>query len=120
MYDADLFDVPVGLYTTTKNQIRQEYENRVKDLKDDDEFKENMKEMMQKASQEIDFETDISQDDSKRYAFTETLRQLSRKRTPSKVIVRARTLDGQNKYFTLSNKNNIETTIGHIRRPIRR
>ena len=114
MYDADLFDVPVGLYTTTKNQIRQEYENRVKDLKDDDEFKENMKEMMQKASQEIDFETDISQDDSKRYAFTETLRQLSRKRTPSKVIVRARTLDGQNKYFTLSNKNNIETTIGHI------
>ena len=42
MYNADLFNVLVGLYTTTKNQIRQLYETQVKDLKDDKEFKENI------------------------------------------------------------------------------
>lgn len=42
MYNADLFNVLVGLYTTTKNQIRQLYETQVTDLKDDNEFEENI------------------------------------------------------------------------------
>ena len=37
MYDANLFDVPIGLYTTTKKQTRLAYENRVKEFKNDEE-----------------------------------------------------------------------------------
>lgn len=57
---------------------------------------------------------DIAHDDNTRYAFSETLRQLYKKKTPSKVVVRAKTLDHKSKWFTLSNKHNLESTIGHI------
>ncbi len=125
-FDENLFTIPVGIYEDTKNQVRIDYEKRVRELKKDDNFKTSFADMMKKANNEIDFEMDIAQDDNKRYAFSETLRQLYKKRTPSKVVVRAETLDKQQKWFTLSNKHNLEATIGtHYwrirfnRRPIR-
>ena len=114
MYDANLFDVPIGLYTTTKKQTRLAYENRVKGFKNDKEYTKNRYEMMKKASKEIDFDIDIAQSDARRYAFTETLRQIAKQRIASRVIVCTYTLDGQFKYFTLGNNTNLETTIGHI------
>ncbi len=113
-FDENLFTIPVGIYEDTKNQVRIDYEKRVRELKKDDNFKTSFADMMKKANNEIDFEMDIAQDDNKRYAFSETLRQLYKKRTPSKVVVRAETLDKQQKWFTLSNKHNLEATIGHI------
>ena len=107
MYDANLFDVPIGLYTTTKKQTRLAYENRVKGFKNDEEYTKNLDEMMKKASKEIDFDIDIAQSDARRYAFTETLRQIAKQRIASRVIVCAYTLDGQFKYFTLGNNTNL-------------
>ena len=80
MYDANLFDIPIGLYTTTKKQTRLAYENRVEGFKNDEEYTKNRDEMMTKASKEIDFDIDIAQSDARRYAFTETLRQIAKQR----------------------------------------
>ena len=113
-YESDLFDIPVGIYKDTKNELRNAYTQRIKQLKNVSEFRKEMKKLMINASKEIDFETDIGEDENKRYAFTETLRQLYKKRTPSKVVVRAQDLNKNWKYFTLSNKHNLDITIGHI------
>ena len=107
-------NAPIDVYENTKNEARRDYERRLRQISDQKLFKSELGNLMKNASNEISFETDIGRSDIKRYAFTEMLRHLYRSNTNSKVVVLAHTLDNKKKWFTLSDKQNIESTIGHI------
>ncbi len=109
-----LFDISVDLYSTAKTEARKEYKERIKNIKEKPKFKKQMKEFMQKANKEISFEIDIGDNEDKRLAFTEMLRQLHKKNKKN-VVVKSESLDGEDyKWFTLSKAQKIDTTIGHI------
>lgn len=48
-FNENLFTIPVGIYKNTKNQVRLDYEERVRELKKDDEFKSSFANLMKKA-----------------------------------------------------------------------
>ena len=66
------------------------------------------------ASTEFSFDVDIRDSKCKRLSFTEMLRHCYEIRNKSRVVVKACTLDGHAKCFTLSDKHDIENTICHI------
>ena len=112
--ERDILNMPLDLYSTAKTEARQEYKNRIKDVRNKKQFKKYMTEFMKKCQKEISFDIDIGDDEDKRLAFTETLRQLH-KNTKSKIVVKALSLDGQTyKWFTITNSQKIDTTIGHL------
>ena len=77
--ERELFNIQLDLYSTAKTEARKEYNERVKSVNDKKQFKRHMKEYTQKSNKEISFEIDIGDDEDKRLAFTETLRQLTQK-----------------------------------------
>ena len=112
--ERELFNIQLDFYSSAKTEARKEYNERVKAANDKKQFKRYMKEYMQKCQKEISFEIDIGDDEDKRLAFTETLRQLH-KNKKCKIVVKAISLDGEEyKWFTLSHSRNIDITIGHI------
>ena len=112
--EREIMNIGTDLYSATRTEARNEYKQRIKDVKDKKQFKKHMKEFMVKANKEISFEVDIADDEDKRLAFTETLRQIH-KNSKAKVVVKSESLDGNEyKWFTLSKAQNIDTTIGHI------
>ena len=112
--EDNFLDAIGDVYADTKSQFRREYNRRAKQYQKKDKFKEEMRKLMIPAGQGIGFATDINQDEDKRYAFTEALRQIHKKTNVGRPIVKAIALDGTYKYFTLSDKHNIESTLGHI------
>ena len=112
--EDNFLDAIGDVYADTKSQFRREYNRRAKQYQKKDKFKEEMRKLMIPAGQGIGFATDINQDEDKRYAFTEALRQIHKKKNVGRPIVKAIALDGTYKYFTLSDKHNIESTLGHI------
>ena len=112
--EREILNIPLDLYSTAKTEARQEYKNRIKDVKDKKQFKQHMKKFMQKSQKEISFDIDIGDDEDKRLAFTETLRQLHKSKK-GKIVVKAISLNGEDyKWFTLSQSKNINITISHI------
>lgn len=106
---------PGDVYGESKNQLRKEYEKRLKQVKNLKYFKQEFGNMMKNVSKGISFEVDIADNEEKRLAFSETLRRIYTKRySKKKAVVKAYTIDGKYKWFTLSDKHNIESTIGHI------
>ena len=112
--ENDILNINVDIYENTKNEARREYERRIKEIKNHKVYKDELGKLMRNVSKEVGFETDIGKTDEEKYAFTEMLRKIPTMRLRSKVIVRATTLDGKRKWFTISDKHNIESTIGHI------
>ncbi len=109
-----LFDISVDLYSTARTEARKEYKQRVKDVRDKRKFKKYLKEFMTKAKKEISFDIDIGDDEDKRIAFTETLRQLH-KENKKNIVVKSESLGGEEyKWFTLSKARRLDSTIGHI------
>ena len=113
----DIFDLPLDLYKSAKTEARKEYEKRIREVSDKKQFQKYMKQFMKDARKQISLDIVIGDDEDKRLAFTETLRQIY-KTTPNnrKIIVKGYNLNGTYKYFTLSaqSKWNINDTIGHI------
>ena len=102
--ERDILNISTDLYSTAKTEARKEYKQRVKSANDKKQFKKYMKEFMQKCRKEISFEIDIGDNEDKRLAFTETLRQLY-KLNKGKVAVKAESLDGAEYYsFTTIRK----------------
>ena len=116
--EFDFLDAIGDVYADTKTQFRREYNRRVKQYQKKDQFKEEMRKLMIPAGQGIGFTTDINQDEYKRYAFTEALRQIHKMKHVGRPVIKAIALDGKYKYFTLSNKHNFESTSGHITREL--
>ena len=111
----ELFNAPGDVYQAEKNEVRKAYEARLKQVRNMDNFKNSFGNMMRKATRGVSFGTDIGEDEDKRLAFTETLRQMYKTRYRSKkIVVRAHTIEGSSRWFTLSDKNDMEATIGHI------
>ncbi len=106
-----LNDIPIDIYSDTKTEARKAYEKRLKQVKNQTQYKKELAHFMKLASNDTSFQADIGDDEDKRLAFTEMLRHSYNKK---KVVVVAYTLDGKKKWFTLSDKHNIESTIGHI------
>lgn len=95
-----------------KNEIRREYEKCLNEVKNQAYFKQQFGLMMKNVSKGISFDVDIADNEEKRIAFTETLRRIYTKRYGNKkVVVKAHTIDGKFKWFMLSNKHNIESTL---------
>ena len=108
-------NLPGDVYGDSKNEIRREYEKRLREVKNQTYFKQQFGMMMKNVSKGISFDVDIADNEDKRVAFTETLRRIYSKRYGNKkVVVKAHTIDGKFKWFTLSDKHNMESTIGHI------
>ena len=111
----DVEQIGVGLYEDSMTEARKEYNNRINEVKNHKEFKNNMKEFMTEANKNHSFEIVIGDDEDKRLAFTETLRHLYNTRNhDTKVLVKAYNLNDKYRWFTLSDQRNIETNIGHI------
>ncbi|KAK8840742.1 hypothetical protein M9Y10_030519, partial [Tritrichomonas musculus] len=102
------------VYHESKSDERKAYEQRVSDVKDKKQYKEYMKHFIYNTNNEISFEIDIGDDEDKRIAFTEMLRYIYSHKTTTRPVVKAYSLDGSYKWFTLSNKFNMDSTIGHI------
>ena len=102
------------VYHESKSDERKAYEQRVSDVKDKKQYKEYMKQFIYNTNNEISFEIDIGDDEDKRIAFTEMLRYIYSHKTTTRPVVKAYSLDGSYKWFTLSNKFNMDSTIGHI------
>ena len=113
---SDLFkSTATDIYKESKSQLRRDYERRLKQVQNQENFKDHMKKFMKNINKGISFETDIGEDEDKRLAFTESLRQIyKKKRGSQKVVIRAYDFNGKYKWFTLSDKHNMESTIGHI------
>lgn len=112
--EFDFLDAIGDVYADTKTQFRREYNRRVKQYNKKERYQEEMDQLMKVAIKGIGFTTDINQDEYKRYAFTETLRQLYKLRPGGRPVIKAIALDGKYKYFTLSNKHNFESKLEHI------
>ena len=76
----ELFNAPGDVYQTEKNEVRKAYEARLKQVRNMDNFKNSFGNMMRKASRGISIGMDIGEDEDKRLAFTETLRQMYKTR----------------------------------------
>ena len=112
--DNDIMNLSIDFYEESKTQARQAYEKRVQEVDDQELFQRELKRLMFMAAKEFSFDVDIGDSECKRLAFTEMLRHCYKIRNKSKVVVKAYTLDGHAKWFTLSDKHDIESTIGHI------
>ena len=112
--ERSLFNIPVDYYTTTKTESRQLYEKRIKEVSNKTNYKKYMKENMNNVINRISFDVVIGDDEDKRLAFCESLRQCYKLTTKKRPVVKAHSLDGTHKYFTLSDKRNTDYTIGHI------
>lgn len=102
------------VYHESKSDERKAYEQRISEVKDKKQYKEYMKQFIYNTNDEISFEIDIGDDEDKRIAFTEMLRYIYSHKTTTRPVVKAYSLDGSYKWFTLSNKFNMDSTIGHI------
>ena len=112
--ERSLFNLPTDLYTTTKTEARKQYEKRIKEVSDKSNFQKYMKEFMNNVNNRFSFEIVIGDDEDKRLAFCETLRQCYKLASRDRPVVKAHSIDGTHKYFTLSEKHEIDYTIGHI------
>ncbi|KAK8888354.1 hypothetical protein M9Y10_039422 [Tritrichomonas musculus] len=112
--ERSLFNLPTDLYTTTKTEARKQYEKRIKEVSDKSNFQKYMKEFMNNVNNRFSFEIVIGDDEDKRLAFCETLRQCYKLSSRDRPVVKAHSIDDTHKYFTLSDKHEIDFTIGHI------
>ena len=111
--ENDIEKISTDLYSTQKTEARKEYYERIKHVQNHKKFKQYMKDFMNKMSKSISFEIVIGDDEDKRLAFTESLRQLYKIKN-SKVVVKSEGLSGSYKWHTLSDTKNKEITLGHI------
>lgn len=112
--ERSLYNLPIDLYTTTKTEARKQYEKKIKEVSDKSNFQKYMKEFINNVNNRFSFEIVIGDDEDIRLAFCETLRQCYKLASRDRPIIKAHSIDGTHKYFTLSEKHNIDFTIGHI------
>lgn len=77
-------NLPGDVYGDSKNEIRREYEKRLREVKNQTYFKQQFGMMMKNVSKGISFDVDIADNEDKRVAFTETLRRIYSKRYGNK------------------------------------
>ena len=111
--ERNILKVSTDLYSSSRTQARKEYKERMKQVHNKKEFKKYMKEYNIKANKKQSFTVDIGDKEDKRLAFAEMLRNLY-KNCKDKVLVKATTLSGSSKWFTLSHEHDIEKIVGHI------
>ena len=103
---SDLFkSTAKNIYKESKSPLRKDYEKRLKQVKNQEKFKDYMAKYMKNIKQGISFEFDIAEDEDRRTAFTEALKQIYKKRNGNrKVVVLAHDFNSKYKRFTLSDK----------------
>ena len=111
--ERDINNISIDLYNTAKTEARREYKERIKQVNNKKDFKKYMKQYNIKANKKETFEVQIGDDEDKRLAFTEMLRNIY-KTCKDKIVIKATNLDGTSKWFTLSKNQEIEKTIGHL------
>ena len=112
--EKSLFNLPTNFYTTSKTEERKAYENRIREVSNKSNFQKYMKEFMNNVNHKISFETVIGDDEDKRLAFCEMLRHCYSLDVNVRPVIKAHTIDGTYKYFTLSDNHDLNNTIGHI------
>lgn len=108
-----ILNIPINLYQS-KTDERIQYEKRIKDVVNKRNFQKYMTEYMLYVNRRISFDVLIGDDEDKRLAFCEALRKCYSLKGDERPVVKAHSLDGTYKYFTLSDKWMIDNTIGHI------
>ena len=68
-------NMSTDIYANTKNKLRLEYENRLKEISNITVFKKELKQMIKNISNCYSFELNIGDNEIKRVAFTKALRE---------------------------------------------
>lgn len=98
------------------DQLNREYRKRIKLIKNRKKFTSRIAKWTDNVNHHISFEVTIGDNEEKRLAFCEVLRYVITHPPEDenvRDVVKATTLDGKHKYFTLHDRN-IESLIGHI------
>ena len=111
--ERQILSLPMDLYHS-KTDDRIQYENRINGVVDKHNFKQYMKEYMIQINNKTSFDVIIGDDEDRRLAFCEALRKCYSLNGDKRPIVKALSLDGTHKYFTLSDRYMIDNTIGHV------
>ena len=112
--ERSIFNISMDTYEANKTAARRDYEKRLDEVSNETNFQKYMKEYMNKVNNRISFNVAIGDDEDIRIAFCETLRKCYKINTKDRPVVKAYSLDGSYKYFTLSDTFIIDNTIGHI------
>lgn len=104
------------------NKLNKEYRARMKEIKNRKQFTEYLTKYIDLANKQIGFDIVIGDDETKRYAFNETLRYIDnncKDDSNCKVWIKCIGIDGERRYFPLNDAMNpskisIEQFIAHI------